>query len=247
MLCAGTRSDPFQATIPYLEKINNEASPHAGENNLRAHFKSYFNLRAHCKRVFHTSSPRCISFAFNPRTPNKRSPAFVIEVCVTAGSAFVHHSAATCFTVIRRYSDFVDLLRLLRASHQPAPVAAEAAVLPPLPPKRVNVGRDADDLKLVADGRRTQLEEFVHALLRSHACMATSPAAAFFDLVCNLDNTSLSSSAAATRTESSSALSKPLLHAAIQSVRLFPAISIQTDLLPVVLCVHGFRSSKDSW
>jgi hypothetical protein len=41
-LCAGTRSDPFQATVPYLEKVNNEASPHAGENIVRALRKSFF-------------------------------------------------------------------------------------------------------------------------------------------------------------------------------------------------------------
>lgn len=85
-----------------------------------------------------------------------------------------------------------------------------------------------------------QLEDFIQALVRSAHCMSAAATLAFFDLVGSCQPSHPLAS-------SPSQLSKPALHVTIQSVRLFPAISAPLDQLPVVLCVHGFRSNKDSW
>ena len=108
-------------------------------------------------------------------------PVFIIEAVIPSDAPFTHPSlssssssssssacsSSSCITVARRYSDFVNLLDQLRASHQPEPVAAEALLLPLLPPKRLNGGEQA--LKSTADARRLQLEDFiqVRALYRT--------------------------------------------------------------------------------
>jgi hypothetical protein len=165
--------------------------------------------------------------------------AFMIEVVIPPAAPFAHPSSAACFAIARRYSDFVSLFEQLRSSDQPESVSAAALLLPQLPPKRLGGGGDV--LKTVADARRLQLEDFIQALVRSVECMNTAATAAFFDLVRSSDSSSQSPAAPPLQS------AKPILHATIQSVRLFPAFSAPIDRLPVVLCVHGFRSNKDSW